>query len=88
MSEENKAMFSERVSGGGRTYFFDVRKTKTGNLYLMINESKPKEDGFESNRIMVFENHLEDFQTGMNKAIEFIQTKPKATKAAASGSNR
>ncbi len=86
--EENKALFSERIAGGGRTYFFDVRKTKTGNLYLVINESKPKDDGFESSRIMVFENHLADFQAGLNKALEFIQNRPKAAKASASGSDR
>lgn len=86
--EENKALFSERIAGGGRTYFFDVRKTKTGNLYLVINESKPKDDGFESSRIMVFENHLADFQAGLNKAFEFIQSRPKAAKASASGSDR
>jgi hypothetical protein len=86
--EENKALFSERIAGGARTYFFDVRKTKTGSLYLVINESKPKDDGFESTRIMVFENHLADFQAGLNKALEFIQSRPKAAKATASGSDR
>jgi len=84
--EENKALFSERVAGGGRTYFFDVRKTKTGGMYLIINESKPKDEGFESTRIMVFENHMAEFQGGLNKAIEFIQSKPNKAQAAASGS--
>jgi hypothetical protein len=86
--EENKALFSERIAGGGRTYFFDVRKSKTGSLYLVINESKPKDDGFESSRIMVFENHLVDFHAGLSKALEFIQTRPKAAKASAAGSDR
>ena len=87
MAEESKALFSERVMAQGRTYFFDVRKTRTGGKYLMISESRPKDQGFEHIRIMIFEDHLADFQAGLAKAIDFIENKVSSgkTSAAAAG---
>jgi hypothetical protein len=88
MAEESRALFSERVSAKGKNYFFDVRKTKTGGNYLMITESRPKDQGFEHIRIMVFEDHLADFQAGLAKAIDFVVSQPGGKSATAAAGRK
>ena len=51
--EEDK--ISHQLKGSGRTYFFDMEKTREGKAYLRITESrKGKGDKFERNSIHVF----------------------------------
>ena len=40
---EKTELFSEKVMGGSRTYFFDVKQAKDGAYYLVISESRSKE---------------------------------------------
>jgi hypothetical protein len=66
-------IFSEKVFGGRRTYFFDVKETKDSSKYLVIGELTQVGDDLERHRVMVFEENLESFRAGMEKAIEFIR---------------
>lgn len=74
--EENKEngraeIFSKRVRAGKRTYFFDVKSTRSNDFYLTITESKRrfKDDGYfyEKHKIFLYK---EDFL----KFIEALQT--------------
>ena len=48
-------VFSSRVSSGNRTYFFNVKENRSGDLFLNIVESKKHgESGFERHQIVVF----------------------------------
>ena len=61
MSKERE---SRQVKGAGRTYFFDVEKTRAGRNYLKITEShkdKEKEDKFVRSSILVFPEDAETF---------------------------
>ncbi len=67
-------LFSERVKVGKRTYFFDVKENIRGEKYLFITESKKGEDGnFIRNRILIFNEDMEKFLEGFNKAIDFMK---------------
>lgn len=68
-----KELFSERVRAGSRTYFFDIKKSATGTKYLVINESKKVGESHKHNRIMIFEEDIQSFIEGLNKAVGFIQ---------------
>lgn len=70
-----KALFSERVSGGGRTYFFDVKEAKNGAKYFTITEAKKKEDGMERKNIMIFDNSLHAFVEALQKTVQFMEGK-------------
>jgi hypothetical protein len=67
-------IFSEKVLGGRRTYFFDVKETKDGSKYLVIGELTQVGDDLERHRVMVFEENLESFRAGLEKAIEFVKS--------------
>ncbi len=45
---DRKEIFSERVRAGKRTYFFDVKATRSNDYYLTITESKRryKDEGY------------------------------------------
>jgi len=76
-----KELFSNKIQKGRRTYYFDIKKTRTGELYFKISESKITEDGFEHHRMMIFEPDLEDFVAALNKTaavFKHLKTKRKA----------
>ena len=75
MAMEKADLFSEKVPAGSRTYFFDVKRAKDGAQYLVISESRPKEGGFEHQRVMVFPENVGAFGTALQKAAGFIQSK-------------
>lgn len=74
MTGEKKQIFSERVSAGKRTYFFDVRESEKGTKYLMISETRLAENGSrERQRLMLFQNTVPGFVGTLNKALELMK---------------
>jgi hypothetical protein len=70
-------IFSSKVSAGGRTYFFNVKENRHGDLFINLVESKLQENGggFERRSILVFEEDLEQFLDGLQQAVKFLKTK-------------
>jgi len=67
-------VFSSKASSGKRTYFFNVKENRHGDLFLNIVESKKHgEDGFERHSLIVFEEDLASFLEGFDQAVKFIQ---------------
>ena len=67
-------VFSARAASGRRTYFFNVKENRHGDLFLNIVESKKHtESEFERHSIIVFQEDLDSFLEGFNKAVGFIQ---------------
>lgn len=71
--EGKKELFSEKVSAGSRTYFFDVKESVDGVKYLVITESREAvEETRKRNRVMIFQDNMSAFNEGFIKAIEFM----------------
>jgi hypothetical protein len=77
-NEERRVLFTEKVTAGSRTYFFDVKESKDETKYLVISESQQSSSGQAHRRVMVFEENLEAFNDGFQKAIQFLGIKNKA----------
>ncbi|MDP8209691.1 MAG: DUF3276 family protein [Candidatus Stygibacter australis] len=71
MNRHNE-IFNVEVPAGRRTYFFDVKINRDKQKYLKITESKRTEHGYEHRRIMIFEEHFEDFFEGMEVIKEYL----------------
>jgi len=74
---ENDEIYSNSVRAGRRTYFFDVRSTRKGELFLTITESKKifKEEGyfhFEKHKIFLYKEDFEKFTEGLTDALNYI----------------
>lgn len=72
MTDGKNAIFSEKVAAGQRTYFFDVKEATGGAKYLVISESKKVGDGYERNRIVIFNDGVTNFCETMKKAVAAI----------------
>lgn len=82
MSKENyrnnEEIFSKSVRAARRTYFFDVKETKSGDYYLTITESKKmSEDGgntffYKKHKIYLFREDFKDFKDTLNASLDFI----------------
>ena len=67
-------VFSSRAVSGKRTYFFNVKENRHGDLFLNIVESKKhSENGFERHSLIVFQEDLEAFLQGFNQAVKYVQ---------------
>ena len=70
-------VFSISVRAGKRTYFFDVKSTKTEKLYLTITESKKRlgTEGkvfYEKHKIFLYKEDFEKFTEGLKDAVSYI----------------
>lgn len=80
--DENKdksrdEIFSERVRAGKRTYFFDVKATRSNDYYLTITESKRrmKDDGFvyEKHKIFLYKEDFDKFVEALNETVNHVK---------------
>ncbi len=74
-NKEREEVFSKRVRAGKRTYFFDVKATRSGDYYITVTESKKRlEDGvFIKHKIFLYKEDFEKFAEGMKDAVDFIK---------------
>lgn len=80
--EENKnngrdEIYSEKVKAGKRTYFFDVKSTRSNDYYLTITESKKrfKEDGFtyEKHKIFLYKEDFNKFLEALTNTLNHVK---------------
>ena len=69
-------VYSGRLSAGTRTYFFNVKENRHGDLFLNLVESKKHGDmGFERHQVLIFEEEMEAFKEEFDKAVAFMKKK-------------
>ncbi len=68
-------IFSKRVPAGKRTYFFDVKSTRSGSdFFLTITESKKVgENRYEKHKVFLYKEDFGKFVSAMHEAVRFIQ---------------
>ncbi len=67
-------IFSSKASTAKRTYFFNVKENRVGDVFLTIVESKKNEsDQFERRTVIVFKEDLAQFLEGFDAAVRFIK---------------
>lgn len=73
--QEREEVFSRRVRAGKRTYFFDVKATRSNDYFLTITESKKRlEDGtFIKHKIFLYKEDFEKFTEGLNETLNYIK---------------
>ncbi|MDR1933572.1 MAG: PUR family DNA/RNA-binding protein [Spirochaetales bacterium] len=70
-----------------RTYFFNVKENRNGDIFLNVVESKKHgETDFERHQIVVFQEDLQEFLQALGKAVEAVRSgEPKRTNPPAFG---
>jgi Protein of unknown function (DUF3276) len=71
-----ESVFSKKVHAGRRrTYFLDVRKTKTEDFFLTITESTRREDGgYRRHKIFLYKEDFNRFVSSLNEVINHVKT--------------
>ena len=74
-NREREEVYSKKVRAGKRTYFFDVKATRSNDYYVTITESKKRlEDGvFIKHKIFLYKEDFEKFTEGLKEIIEYIK---------------
>ena len=67
-------VFSTKVILQNRTYFFNVKENRLGDLYLNIVESKNRtEGGFERQSVILFAEDLQEFLKGFDESLRVLE---------------
>ena len=72
-------IFSQTVRAGKRTYFFDVKTTRSDDYYLTITESKKrfnKEQGkfyYEKHKVFLYKEDFDKFSNGLQSVVDYIK---------------
>ena len=77
-------LFTTQIYLDNRSYFFNVKENRTGDVFLQIVESKSR-DGAEADRhqIAIFSDDMQKFLQGMEKSLDFIEKERKSRQKAA-----
>ena len=74
---EKVEIFSKRVKAGKRTYFFDIKPTRSGDFYITLTESKKKvtEDGFtyEKHKIFLYKEDIKKFTEAFDETLAHLK---------------
>ncbi|OJW53583.1 MAG: DNA-binding protein [Sphingobacteriales bacterium 50-39] len=72
-----ESVYSRRIRAGKRrTYFFDVRATRSNDYYLTITESRKKfnEDGYDRHKIFLYKEDFNKFLKALTEAVDYVKT--------------
>jgi hypothetical protein len=77
-------LFTTQVYLDNRSYFFNVKENRTGDVFLQIVESKNR-DGtdFDRHQIAIFADDMQKFLQGIDKSLSFIEKERKTRSKAA-----
>jgi len=72
-------VFSKVVKAGKRTYFFDIKETRSNDFYLIITESKKRVDNgsgrvsFEKHKMFLYPEDFEKFGNAFHEVVDLIE---------------
>ncbi len=80
-NRDREEVFSKKVRAGKRTYFFDVKATRSNDYYITVTESKKRlEDGvFVKHKIFLYKEDFEKFAEGLKETVEYIKANQEVT---------
>ena len=82
-------LYTTQINFDNRSYFFNVKENRNHDVFLQIVESKVKDGQDDRRAIVVFADDMQEFLSGMDQALTFIEkdrkekAKAKAEKKAA-----
>jgi len=75
--DDQEMIYSRKIRAGKRTYFFDVRSTRSNDYYLTITESRRfQKDGdfvFEKSKLFVYKEDLDKVAEALQDAVNHIK---------------
>jgi hypothetical protein len=68
-------IYSRRIPAGKRTYFFDVKSTRSGDdFFITITESKRIDEGrYEKHKLFLYKEDFGKFIRALHEVVQHIQ---------------
>ncbi len=71
-------LFTTQVLLDNRSYFFNVKENRAGDIFLQVVESKSRNgEDFDRHAIVVFADDMRKFFKGMDESLSFIEKEKK-----------
>lgn len=69
-------VYSTKIRAGKRTYFFDVKETRSSDFYITITESKRRfgGDGYDKHKIFLYKEDFNKFMKSLTETIDYVKT--------------
>jgi len=69
-------LYSTQAHSENRTYFFNVKENRTGDIFLNIVESvRDGEADFKRHQVVIYEEDIEAFMRELQKSVLFLKKK-------------
>ena len=79
-------LYSTKIALDNRTYFFNLKENRLGDLYLNIVESKNKDEGgFDRQSIVLFAEDLQNFLKGFDESLQVMEKEMRDRKRVSKG---
>jgi hypothetical protein len=77
--DKKNEIYSKKVRAGKRTYFFDIKATKSEELYITLTESKKVMDDngveqYQKHKIFLYKEDFENFREGLDDVLSKIES--------------
>lgn len=78
--KDRDEVYTKIVRAGKRTYFFDAKEMRSGELYVTITESKRRFDQesdkffYEKHKLFLYKEDYDKFSDALSSIIHFIRT--------------
>ena len=72
-----ESVYSKKIRAGKRrTYFFDVRETRSNDYFLTITESRKRfnDNGYDRHKIFLYKEDFNKFIKALGEAVDFVKT--------------
>lgn len=72
-----ESVYSKRIKAGKRrTYFFDVRETRSNDYFITITESKKKfnDDGYDRHKVFIYKEDFNKFLDALTETVNHVKT--------------
>ncbi len=69
-------VYSTKIRAGKRTYFFDVKETRSSDYYITITESKRRfgGEGYDKHKIFLYKEDFNKFLNCLTDTIDHVKT--------------
>lgn len=72
------SVFTKIIKAGHRTYFIDVKTTRSKDYFLAVTEVRkkitPNGTVNERNKVFVYQEDMEKFTEGLAEAVEYLRS--------------
>ena len=75
--KKQESVYSKRIKAGKRrTYFFDVRETRSNDYYLTITESRKRfnDEGYDRHKVFLYKEDFNKFLKALSETVEHVKT--------------